>query len=165
MFHTRSFPGSVFPGSVFPRNVRMFSVALGMATVFVLTGGETMAQCSGGGGGGGRMPTGSPATFNPNAAYASSPLVSSAANSLAMQYQQSVLAQRQAYAMAYQNSQQQQLTLRQRNAELYETRLANAEAKRAAKAERIAARLRARNQSGSSYMLTSTEIETEDESL
>ncbi|WP_236620919.1 hypothetical protein [Rhodopirellula sallentina] len=155
MFHTRSFLG----------NVRIFSVALGIATVFVLTGSETMAQCSGGGGGGGRMPTGSPTTFNPNAAYASSPLIQSTSNPLAMQYQQSVLAQRQAYAMAYQNSQQQRLALRQRNAELYETRLANAEAKRAAKAERIAARLRARNQSASSYMLTSAEIDTEDESL
>ncbi|EMI44294.1 hypothetical protein [Rhodopirellula sp. SWK7] len=136
-------------------------VVTGVVSVAMLSGEVALAQCSGGGGGGGRMPSGSPSTLNSNLGYASNPLIQSSASSLAMQYQQRALqAQSQAYALAYQNAQRQRLTLQQRNAELYETRLANAEAKRAARAERIAARLRGQGQSASDYMLTSTSIST-----
>ncbi|MCM2369002.1 hypothetical protein [Aporhodopirellula aestuarii] len=129
-------------------------VAAVVVSAVGLSGNVASAQCSGGGGG--RMPSGSPATLNSAYAYSSNTLTSSPAN-LAMQYQQrQLLAQSQAYAMAYQTAQQQRLLRQQRNAELQETRLARAEAKRAAKADRIATRLREQTYSSDEIMLTST---------
>ncbi|TWU48521.1 hypothetical protein Poly51_44210 [Rubripirellula tenax] len=129
------------------RNV--FYSALGASSVLVLSAGDVSAQCSGGGGGPRGMSTGSPTSLVSNFPYASNSLTSnypSSSSLMANPYQQRVAqVQSQASTMAYQNEQRQRLSTLARDAQAMPFRMARAEAMRAARAERIAARLNQRD--------------------
>ncbi|WP_404306812.1 hypothetical protein [Neorhodopirellula lusitana] len=120
-------------------------------------GGDAFAQCSGGRGG---PPTGSQSTLNSNLAYASNPLISNPYSQTALianQYQQQSLATQQRVAsLTNYYAERERLAAIQREAIARPYRLARAEAKRAARAARIAERLREQGRSSSEYMLTST---------
>ncbi|MEP0431044.1 hypothetical protein [Rhodopirellula bahusiensis] len=121
---------------------------------------EVVAQCRSGGGG---SPSGSPTSFASNSMYSQNPLVSNGypqANSMAMQYQQQRLAtQRRIASLAYENSQRQRFAAMQYEADMRPQRLARAEAKRAARAERIAARLREQGRFEEAYTLASVNVD------
>jgi hypothetical protein len=136
------------------------------AALFSVTffGGDAFGQCRSRGGG---PPSGSPTSFASSSQYAQKPygqnqLVSSypQSNLIASQYQQQLLAnQRQIASLAYQNAQQQRLAAMQGEADVQAYRLARAGAKRAARAERIAARLREQGRSEDAYTLASVNVD------
>ena len=142
------------------RNVLFLLAGVGSAVMF--SSSEVAAQCSGGGGGRGAMPTGSPTSLTTNTLHSQYPLGSSGysqGNSLAVQYQQQVLAtQRQVASMMYQNAQRQRLAAIQREAKAFPYRLARAEANRAKRAERIAERLRDQGRSSEAYTFASVNV-------
>ena len=127
----------------------LFPLAIGLVSVLVLLADDASAQCSGGGGRRGPSPTGSNAVLASNLAYSSNPLVAnyaSPAGGLTGQYQRQVaLLQNQINTMVYQNAQRQRLAKAAYDQRVMPMRLARAEAKRAARAERIAERLRQRD--------------------
>ncbi|MFG0266399.1 MAG: hypothetical protein ACF8AM_14815 [Rhodopirellula sp. JB055] len=120
---------------------------------------DVVAQCRSGGG---RSPSGSPASYASNSMYPQNALVSnrySQGNLAALQYQQQQFAtQRQVANVAYENVQRQRLAAMQFDTEVHLQRLARAEAKRAARAERIAARLREHGRLDESYTLASVQV-------
>ncbi|WP_236695991.1 hypothetical protein [Rhodopirellula islandica] len=120
---------------------------------------DVVAQCRSGGG---RSPSGSPASYTSNSMYPQNALVSNGypqGNLAALQYQQQQLAsQRQVANVAYENLQRQRLAAMQFETEVQLQRLARAEAKRAARAERIAARLREQGRLDESYTLASVRV-------
>lgn len=120
---------------------------------------DVVAQCRSGGG---RSPSGSPASYASNVMYPQNALVSNGypqGNLAALQYQQRQLAsQRQVANVAYENLQRQRLAATQFDTEVQLQRLARAEAKRTARAERIAARLREQGRLDESYTLASVHV-------
>ncbi|QEG39744.1 hypothetical protein [Roseimaritima ulvae] len=131
------------------RNVWVLVAGLGLAVWFGSN--EAFAQCSGGGGRGGG-PTGSPGALNTSSSYAVDPL-------LALRYSQNVLLAQQLQKQHYQRqrlaaqsqlasvrfavAEQQRQEVEQREDMALSYRLARAEAKRAARAQRTAERLAA----------------------
>lgn len=124
---------------------------------------EAIAQCSGGGGGRGGRPTGSPGGLNTASPYAVDPLLALRYSQNALlaqqyqrQYQQQLLAaQTQLATVRNTIAKQQRIELSQRDAQTHATRLARAEAKRAARAQRAATRLASLEPSATDYSLTS----------
>ncbi|WDQ18404.1 hypothetical protein [Rhodopirellula sp. P2] len=141
---------------------RTFPIAAALLAA-AMFGGDAVAQCRSGGGGG--PPTGSPASFANSSLYSQNRLASSRypqGNLIAMQYQQQLLAtQRQVASMASENTQRQRFAAMQYEAEVRPYRLARAEAKRAARAERIAARLRAQGRLEDAYSLASVHVDAD----
>ena len=129
------------------RNVWVLAAGLVLAIGFGSS--EALAQCSGGGGRGGR-PTGSPGALNTASPYAVDPL-------LALRYSQNVLLAQQTQQQQYQQqllaaqnqlasarltlAEQQRQELQEREGLTRSYRMARAEAKRAARAQRAAERL------------------------
>ncbi|WP_231845698.1 hypothetical protein [Rhodopirellula baltica] len=155
-FGTNDFGAKDFRRGVLVATATLLSVAF--------FGGEAFGQCRSRGGG---PPSGSPTSFTSGSQYAQNPygqnaLVSSYPqnNLIASQYQQQLLAsQRQIASSAYRNTQQQRLALMQSEADVQAYRLARAESKRAARAERIAARLREQGRSEDAYTLASVNVD------
>lgn len=156
-----NFGAKDFGAKDFRRGVLVATATLLSVAFF---GGEAFGQCRSRGGG---PPSGSPTSFTSSSQYAQNPygqnaLVSSYPqnNLIASQYQQQLLAgQRQIASLAYQNTQQQRLASMQSEADVQAYRLARAEAKRAARAERIAARLREQGRSEDAYTLASVNVD------
>ncbi|WP_461506437.1 hypothetical protein [Rhodopirellula baltica] len=154
-FSTNDFGAKDFRRGVLVTTATLLSVAF--------FGGDAFGQCRSRGGG---PPSGSPTSFTSSSQYAQNPygqnaLVSSYPqnNLIASQYQQQLLAsQRQIASSAYQNTQQ-RLALMQGEADVQAYRLARAESKRAARAERIAARLREQGRSEDAYTLASVNVD------
>ncbi|QDV82053.1 hypothetical protein [Planctomycetes bacterium TBK1r] len=111
----------------------------GLVSVAMCSSDQVVAQCSGGGGRGGGMPTGSATQLNTSLPYSSNVLASNYPQSLGLMAQQySAQVQNQIYAMGYQNAQRQRAARIAYEERVRPMRLARAEAKRAARAERIA---------------------------
>ncbi|QDT07597.1 hypothetical protein K227x_60250 [Rubripirellula lacrimiformis] len=128
-------------------------LAAGMASMLLGSVDQAAAQCSRGGGGGGPS-TGSTMALNSSLPYSSNPLVSNSQSSsypssislMAQQYQQrAAQIQNQGLAIGYQNAERQRLSRIAYEERVRPMRLARAEAKRAARADRIAARLAERD--------------------
>ncbi len=126
---------------------------------------------------GGPPPSGSATGLNTSFAYAANPLRTNGYlqnQLLARQYQQQLLAQRtQQQLLAAQNqiavasatiAEQQRLARVERESQVIPNRLARAEAKRAARAQRAAARLEALDSSPTTYSLASVRTDSSPDS-
>lgn len=139
----------------------LFVVIAGLVLVVWVGSGEAVAQCSGGGRGG--RPTGSLGGLNTASPYTADPLLALRysqnvllAQQNQRQYQQQLLAaQTQLATVRNTIAEQQRLELSLRDAQTHATRLARAEAKRAARAQRAAERLARLESSSTDYSLTS----------
>ncbi|QEF99235.1 hypothetical protein Mal15_32970 [Stieleria maiorica] len=125
-------------------------LGVGLASLMMFSSGQAVAQCNGGGGsGGGRgggMPTGSATPLIQTNPYATNTLASLYPQSTVLTPQQYAAGvQNQIQALAYQNALRQRLARAEYEERILPMRLARAEAKRAARAARIAALVEKQN--------------------
>ncbi|WP_286177369.1 hypothetical protein [Stieleria mannarensis] len=135
-------------------------LGVGLAGLMMCSSSQVLAQCSGGRGGG--MPTGSGTPLIQTNPYASNTLASVYPQSMVLTAQQYAAGvQNQIQALAYQNALRQRLARTEYEQRILPMRMARAEAKRAARAARIAVLVEKQNRqsgedSGDRYAFVST---------